>query len=502
MKTAKIVTMFTAGILLFSGCQATPDQSSVASKADGLDQEVVAEPMKDGGTIRVSIPDHWKESEKRNKDRVTLSADLPLDEITVGNLPVIEMKNRALTDDELERMVRYFAGEEMLYQPHIDTKQGYQEVMKRIREKTGAFAEPNLVSYYQSQLKNLEKAAALAPEENVHIPLEKAVFQKETEDPARYASAGVEEPERNQYEIYFHAEVGEDRGARIDARNYSFEAGTTSIFSWTDGDLCLNESELESLAERKYERQWMDIFGAYQEAARRTDFEEERGQEQAEKVLEDLEIGGLELSFVEKALWFPKDTFYPQGVADVFLDDQIWQADPKQAEPGYRYVFTRGQGGLFTDQMKGSTIADEVGGSYAPPFPVEKVSVVATASGVKAFEWDGICEEVGTAAENTRLLPFEEIQKNIFDYMYYLYLELGQPENSKSVFEYTVSDIRLGYTYVPAYGNPEHAWLVPAWFVRAEVHADMTEELGKAYDWEHRDLMVNALDGGLIAWQM
>lgn len=205
---------------------------------------------------------------------------------------------------------------------------------------------------------------------------------------------------------------------------------------------------------------------------------------------------------MEKALWFPKDTFYPQGVADVFLDDQIWQADPKQAEPGYRYVFTRGQGGLFTDQMKGSTIADEVGGSYAPPFPVEKVSVVATASGVKAFEWDGICEEVGTAAENTRLLPFEEIQKNIFDYMYYLYLELGQPENSKSVFEYTVSDIRLGYTYVPAYGNPEHAWLVPAWFIRVEVHADMTEELGKAYDWEHRELMVNALDGGLIAWQM
>ena len=92
MKTAKIVTMFTAGIVFLSGCQATPDQSSVASKADGLDQEAVAEPMKDGGTIRVSIPDHWKDSEKRNKDRVTLSADLPLDEITVGNLPVIEMK--------------------------------------------------------------------------------------------------------------------------------------------------------------------------------------------------------------------------------------------------------------------------------------------------------------------------------------------------------------------------------------------------------------------------
>ena len=30
----------------------------------------------------------------------------------------------------------------------------------------------------------------------------------------------------------------------------------------------------------------------------------------------------------------------------------------------------------------------------------------------------------------------------------------------------------------------------------------MTEDLGKAYDWEHRELMVNALDGGLIAWQM
>lgn len=512
MKRVKMIAIFIAGVIFLTGCQTTPEKSSVAGRADGLDQEVTAEPLKEGETVRVALPDRWKDSEKRSNDRVILSADLTLDEITVGNLPVIEMENRALTDQELEHMVRYFAGEDTLYQPCIDTKQDYQEVIKRIREKSGAYAEPNLVSYYQSQVKYLENAAELAPEENFDVPLEKIRFQKKTEDPARFAAAGIEVPEEHQYEIYFNAEAGEERTARIDAQNYSAEAGMTSIFSWTDGDLCLNESDLESLTEQaesrfgdsqggEYERQWLDILTAYREAMQQGAMDMEEGEKQAKQILEDLEIRGVELSSAERTLWFPKETFYPKGEADQFLNDQIWRADPKQAETGYLYVFTRGQGGLFTDQMEGSVIFSEVGGSYAPPFPVEKVSVAVTASGVKFFEWDGICREVGIDAENTRLLPFEEIQQNIFDYLYYRHLELGQPENSKSVFEYAVSDIRLGYTYVPAYGNPEHAWLVPAWFVKAAVHADMTEDQGKAYDWISEELMVNALDGGLIAKQ-
>ena len=112
MKRVKMIAIFIAGVIFLTGCQTTPEKSSVAGKADGLNQEVTAEPLKEGETVRVALPDRWKDSEKRSNDRVILSADLTLDEITVGNLPVIEMENRALTDQELEHMVRYFAGED------------------------------------------------------------------------------------------------------------------------------------------------------------------------------------------------------------------------------------------------------------------------------------------------------------------------------------------------------------------------------------------------------
>ena len=90
MKTAKIVTMFTAGILLFSGCQATPDQSSVASKAEGLSEELMAEPLEPGELQEVDLPGHWSVSEKKSNDRVTILADLEMGKLEMGNLPVFD----------------------------------------------------------------------------------------------------------------------------------------------------------------------------------------------------------------------------------------------------------------------------------------------------------------------------------------------------------------------------------------------------------------------------
>lgn len=117
MKTAKIVTMFTAGILLFSGCQATPDQSSVASKAEGLSEELMAEPLEPGELQEVDLPGNWSASEKKSNDRVTILADLEMGKLETGNLPVMEMKNHSMTQKELERFTAYFANGEELYVP-------------------------------------------------------------------------------------------------------------------------------------------------------------------------------------------------------------------------------------------------------------------------------------------------------------------------------------------------------------------------------------------------
>lgn len=159
-----IISMILIGSILFSmGCQATPEENAVVNKSAGLDEKVIAEPMKSNEKIIISIPEHWKALEKRSADRVTISVDLSMDEIEVGNLPVIEMKNHSMSKDDLEKLVEYFTGEQVLYQPYIDVKQDYEREIESIKKQEGAYADPILYSSYQSDIKSLESAVELAP---------------------------------------------------------------------------------------------------------------------------------------------------------------------------------------------------------------------------------------------------------------------------------------------------------------------------------------------------
>ena len=93
---------------------------------------MIAKPLEEGETRENDIPAHWKMEEFRNKNRMLLSADLDLDEHKLGNLPVIEMKNHVLTEEELKELVEYFAERETLYECQPYTKDVYEEVISRI----------------------------------------------------------------------------------------------------------------------------------------------------------------------------------------------------------------------------------------------------------------------------------------------------------------------------------------------------------------------------------
>lgn len=178
--TKRIHLWLLAGMMFFiiTGCQATPEESAVVNKSKGLDDKMIAEPVKEGETTVIDIPEHWKVSEKRSADRVTISADMHMNEIEVGNLPVMEMKNHAMSQEELEKLVRYFTGDQILYQPYIDTRQDYESVIACIKNQEGAYADPILYSGYQSDIKYLENALELAPEENIFIRTDTIEFQK------------------------------------------------------------------------------------------------------------------------------------------------------------------------------------------------------------------------------------------------------------------------------------------------------------------------------------
>lgn len=90
--------------LAFSGCQETPEESAVVSKADGIGEGVIEQPLGEGEARETDIPEHWSFEEMKSNDRVKIWADLDLGNLEIGNLPVTEMKNHEISQAEFDML--------------------------------------------------------------------------------------------------------------------------------------------------------------------------------------------------------------------------------------------------------------------------------------------------------------------------------------------------------------------------------------------------------------
>jgi len=135
-----LTVSLTCGLLL-TGCQKTPDQSAVVSKAGGLSDDVIAEPLKDGETQTLDLPEHWDTTVTWSNDRGVFHADQKLESVTTGNLPVIEVSQKKLELEQLNGLISYFAGGEILYQTQELTREYYQNLLDRIKNREGFYAD-------------------------------------------------------------------------------------------------------------------------------------------------------------------------------------------------------------------------------------------------------------------------------------------------------------------------------------------------------------------------
>lgn len=509
MKKEKMIVLciIMSFALLLSGCQKTPDKSSVVSKADGLSQELTASPLKSGEKSTVNMPEHWNTSEKKSNDRVTISADLDLGRLETGNLPVVEMKNKELTQKELKKLVEYFSGNEELYVPQADTKETFQKVKVRIDNSEGVYANASLAPFSDIE-SALNKAIESAPETPLKDQKAELKFHKVSEDVVLMALQNwelnhLELDKLPDVEAFFSADVGENRESHMIAVRYDSKLANNSIFDWKTGT---NDCTLKSLQDSVryneyspdisgYKEKFRDLLNKFQETLEQQTFSQEEGQKQAEKVMKDLDISDMSLLSAGKVLWFPEE-----GMPDVRYgqsDDFYWQADLGKAKAGYKYEFTRAFGGISADGSIGGAWKD-TGNAYTAPFPVETVSITVTDDGVKAFSWEGMSEEVSVIAENVNLLPFDDIQKPLFEQIFYRYLGMGQPAEDKTEFKFQVISAKLGYTYVTAFNKPENAWMVPTWFFQVKKSVGMAEGF---IDEMIFPITINAMDGGVVSFQ-
>ena len=232
-KKAKMLKKACVGIgitcVLLTGCQKTPEESAVVSKAGGLSENVIAKPLEEGETRENDIPAHWKMEEFRNKNRMLLSADLDLDEHKLGNLPVIEMKNHVLTEEELKELVEYFAEGETLYECQPYTKDVYEEVISRIENKEGIYAS----SYPWLKRLTIRQCAEAGIE---FAPEKPAIQEKEKiEFTTRFVDEGYEKAlicmktERKRFGLKPMQEVSELKGKDVSKQKLMIRRLETAV---------------------------------------------------------------------------------------------------------------------------------------------------------------------------------------------------------------------------------------------------------------------------------
>lgn len=497
------------------GCRETPDESAVVDKSDGISEAVEAEPLADGETRIIEVPERWEQTEKWNKDRWIFRADVELESVEAGNLPVVELKQRSMTQEELEELVEYFADGEELYVPLQTTKDVYQEKLDRIRNMEGVYSVYTIDTVMGDKADKLEQGLELAPEEGTQSQeTAEIAFGPRRADPAEDAATDRRKyisEETDSMDLYFSADIGEDRESTISVRKYDPDAGLSGKFEWMTGDQILyQKSDIDVYQSMHAEyadvsdtdRAWEQLLDQCTAMMREQNIDQEEGRRQAEAFLEEMGITDKSCSYAEPVLWFPEGS-YQEDLANTYYDS-LWQADLSRAEAGYVYTFHNEISGLPVDLLSGGNLLgiSDSGAetdSYAPPFPVESITVAVTESGVKMFSWTGMSETVSTVMENTSVLPFEKIRDRIVQYLSYCFPG-SQPDDSESVFEYDLQDITFGYSYITAYENPDHAWAVPAWLVELKSGSDMYDLTGKRemenMQWTY--LTVNALDGSVI----
>ena len=178
-----LTVSLTCGLLL-TGCQKTPDQSAVVSKAGGLSEDVIAEPLKDGETQTLDLPEHWDTTVTWSNDRGVFHADQKLESVTTGNLPVIEVSQKKLELEQLNGLISYFAGGKILYQTQELTREYYQNLLDRIKNREGFYAD-NSVEYDLTGLEKLvEEVLPLAPEQTPLQEIGQIEYTSKKTDPA------------------------------------------------------------------------------------------------------------------------------------------------------------------------------------------------------------------------------------------------------------------------------------------------------------------------------
>ena len=490
-----------------TGCKATPEEAPVVNKTEGVSDSMKAETLAEGDLKVVDTPQPWKESIMRQNDQIEIKADVDV-KVPEGlsNTPVYQLHQIPLTEEYLSELIEYFAGENKLYKPLQLTKSECDEQLAKLQDD-GLFGLFDAAQRNEMQ-KEIENIKSTAPE-NDSKEYMKAAFELplETERDRVYRiGRGYEDttPKTQDYLNVF-VDTGEEYEPEIKATRFNADAGTKSGFQYKyPGDI-YSESDFNALAgmfsfdasayDESYaayvekEQKYLKEIG---EKLEKYDVPSKETSQLAQKAIENLGINDLNLTNIEKGIWLPRS---PKEWAELSVD-------VSQAKLGYYLTYSRSAGGLvgavynnYGNSSQADIPAEQL---YAPPFLMESIKIFISDGEIILFDWQNMAEQTETIAENTNLLPWNDVTKQLANTLSYVFAIPDGEGGSDSSYNERIDILsaKLCSDYIPAKDQPDEVWIIPIWQfeVRATIqNMGEAEKVGAPVSFR-----LNALDGGLI----
>ncbi len=474
--SGRLAAALTAAVMLVAcfttACQPTPETPIVVNKNDGvLESAIAATPEPE---TRYEAPETWTLDAFEANAKLTVSADAQVDVPDTGAFPVYEIVKGQYTQEQVDKIIDYFFGDETLYEAgQPQTKSELQEWLVRARLEyeerlAGATNEAGNVKYENTpeqmleSIKIIEEQIETAPETNeIQVsdgqlkPQKVDVYQYETLYVTPDKSAGRE----GMKYLSVMNDIGGESGSHIQLVNGNryYRTGDTVSASQAPG-IETTPEQAAQLVQDMLDSLGFDFMEAYQVEA---------GQviESGEEVRSDL-TGGYRVACLRRA-----GDFLVMTMSD----------------------------GVDESKESGIMMEEEMQELYAYQWPPEELYVYVDDTGVTAIEWSSYGEIVSTISENVTLLPFAELGTAFKNAISAKYAWMEEGEASYTRTEMCITRVALSMARIQVKDAPNQWQLVPAW----EFYGTYTsyEEDGTAQEYPYPDrslLTLNAVDGSLI----
>ena len=520
MKRKPLLLTIALILVIFTlGCQPTPDSSAIVYRGEGLPDDCIIAPVADLETRDINMPSHWKEETERVDGWVRFSADIDLESPKIGNTPVIEYKQKELSNEDLGKLVKYFARDNKLYVFPELTKDEWKFQSEQILNKNGLYINPAKNPDRASMLARIDKEAEGA-KDDINKEYTEPVFQTPLEDQYYYMITGDEKDVAKDEEYSFWAlvETDDEYDPMIKSTTYNSQAGSSSDFTYQKGAYlsadeiynyytlveCFKGTEhaVYNPVSIEHQKKLEDYCNSMQEFVDNADGSGSETQAVADKVLADLNIDNVICTGIDKCI-------------ALNISSRRWDAEFNEQTASIAYAFnytlspTDGLRSYVPQKNKCILFSDENTPEevYKPSFGTEEITIVIAENEVYAFSWKNMSEEVGIIAENTAVLDFERCKDRALDHIgYEIANSLGViPEGAEKTYmkHYVAQNVELGYYNITAYDKPDHVWSVPVWIFSFDIY-------GRTFDpetylangealWGGGTVLIDALDGAYIS---